>query len=207
MYRRIPKSNRYLYHYTSTENFKLIMDAMSLRFNHYSKMNDPRESKYWSSSMNKDDYQKYIVEAPMKEKVNNLELYCSFNDERLKPFQKMKDKIQVLSFTMDEEQFCSGKDESNAYLYRGFGNPYFWSHYGNSQKGVCFQFDRGSILKHFQKVDADDLFSGREITYNNEVHEGNPAFIRFSDLGIKSIESIVKECVFGNQDHYLFRVC
>jgi hypothetical protein len=45
---------------------------MSLRFNHYSKMNDPRESKYWSSSLNKEDYQRYIIDAPMKEKVKIL---------------------------------------------------------------------------------------------------------------------------------------
>ena len=204
MYRRTPKSNKYLYHYTSPENFKLIMKGMSLRFNHYSNMNDPRESKYWSSSMNKEDYHQYIEDAPMKEKIINLELYSSFNDEKLRPFQEMKDKIQVLSFTMDEEQFRFGRDEPNAYLYRGFGNPYFWAHYGNSQKGVCLQFDKKSLLKHFQKVDADILFSGRDIKYNDEVHEGNPAFIRFSELGNSSIESIVKECIFENQDHYLF---
>jgi hypothetical protein len=131
-------------------------------------------------------------------------MYCAFNDDRLKPFQEMKRKIQVLSFTMDEEQFYFGKDEPNAYLYRGFGNPYFWAHYGNSQKGVCFQFDKEALMKQFQQIDADKLFLGRKIKYNDEVHEGNPSFIRFSSLEKNSIDTIVKDCIFENQEHYLF---
>jgi hypothetical protein len=204
MYRRIPKLRKYLYHYTSPSSFEKIMEWMSLRFNFYKKMNDPKESKYWSCSVKKEDVDKYIFNSNAVDKQKNLELYTSFNENRLKPFQNMKMKIQVMSFTTDNPDFVFGKDENNAYLYRGFGNPYFWAHYGNAQKGVCFQFDMEAIEKRFSNLTADYKFEGRKIKYSNEVFEGNPAFIRFADLRVKSIKDLVKDCIFENQEHYLF---
>lgn len=203
MYRRVPQK-KYLYHYTSPESFEKIMKGMSLRFNFYKNMNDPKESKYWSSSICEKDVITFVKNACMKDKPDNLNLYYSFNEDRLNSFQKMKMKIQVLSFTTDNPVDEFGTDQADAYLHRGFGNPYFWAHYGNAQKGICIQFDTKAIEKKFEKIKVDHKFSGRHIIYDNDLFEGNPAFVRFSDLLKKSIEEIVKDCIFKNQDHYLF---
>gem|GEM_PF-5717127 len=193
-----------MYHYTSPSSFEKIIEGMSLRFNFYKNMNDPKESKYWSCSIKKEDVDKYIFNSNGPDKKKYLELYTSFNENRLEPFQRMKMKIQVLSFTTDNPNFKFGKDEKNAYLFRGFGNPYFWAHYGNDQRGICLQLDMKAIEKGFNDLIADYKFEGRKIKYSNEIFEGNPAFINFADLHVKSIDDLVRDCIFENQEHYLF---
>lgn len=204
LYRRIPKNKEYLYHYTSLSSFIKIIEGMSLRFNHYKNMNDPKESKYWSCSLKHEEYKKYIENTKLEEKRNNLTTYSNFNDEKIKYFHTMKSKIQVLSFTIDNPKYSFGKDEDNAYLYRGFGNPYMWSHYGNAQKGICLQLDKNLLIEKFNNLDVEHKFIPKQILYNNELHEGNPQFIYFKEILNKSIENLVKDCILENYDHYLF---
>lgn len=209
MYRRIPKDAKYLYHFTSPDTFYYIMKDVSLRFNFFSKVNDPKESKYWSASLNKED--KYIFDLNCPDKKQNILLYSEFSDLKIGPFDKMKNKIQVLCFTIDKYDNEMKCDKDNAYLFRGFGNPYFWSHYGSSktdrslQEGVCLQLNLDEIENKYLKLNVDHHFGKRKVNYSDEVYEGNPEFISFSDIKRHEIFDLVKRCIFKHQDHYLFK--
>lgn len=187
------------------------MKNMSLRFNFFSKVNDPKESKYWSASMKKEDMDKNIFDFYCPDKKQNLIKYSEFNDLKIKPFEKMKDKIQVLCFTIDKYDKEIKCDKDNAYLFRGFGNPYFWSHYGSSkldrslQEGVCLQLYLNDIERNFLKLNVDHHFENRKVLYSDEVYEGNPENISFNDIKKYEIFDLVKKCIFEHQDHYLFK--
>lgn len=203
MYRPIPQNN-YLYHYTSPSALIDIMKSKSLKFNYYKYMNDPKESKYWSCSIKDSDEKKYLFEANQNVKYQNVNQYSNFNYDRIKPFNDMKMKIQVLSFTTDNPDYKTGIKNDNCYIGRGFGNPYFWAHYGNSHKNICIQFNKEKIEAQYEKLQVDYKFAGRHINYNDELFEGNPSFINFIDLSTKKIDQIVKDCIFEHQDYYLF---
>jgi hypothetical protein len=209
MYRRIPKDHKYLYHYTSPSTFIDFIKCSSLRFNFFSKVNDPKECKYWSASLRSDETAKYIDDFYCSEKIKNRLLYFDFNEQKVKPFNQMKNKIQLLCFTTDKYEY-TGQDKDNAYLYRGFGNPYFWSHYGSSrddrslQEGVCIQLYLDEVENKFKNLNTDHKFGGRKVTYSNDIFEGNPKLLYFDDLAKLDTFDLVKKCIFDNEDHYLF---
>jgi hypothetical protein len=209
MYRRIPKNHKYLYHYTSPSTFIEYIKCSSLRFNFFSKVNDPKECKYWSASLRKDEIDKYIFDFNCPNKNKNILLYSEFNDNKVEPFNQMKNKIQLLCFTTDKYNY-TGSDRDNAYLYRGFGNPYFWSHYGSAkhdrsmQEGVCIQLYLDEVENKFKNFTADHKFRLRNVTYSDDIFEGNPEFLSFDDLVKYDTFPLVKKCIFDNQDHYLF---
>lgn len=196
MYKRTVDKDKYLYHYTSFESFQSIIEKSELRFNFFSKMNDPKESKYWSCSLTESDFKKYINK-------NTVQLFADFCYKKPSCFQKLKNKIQVVSFTHDIDFADNKTDIDDAYLYRGYGNPYFWSHYGNNHSGICIQFDKAKIEKEAEKLSCDILFKERIVEYFNKVYEGNPAFLKFGDL-TRNIEEVAKECIINNHNYYLF---
>lgn len=149
----LPPDVSYLYHYTTADTaLNHILKKRTLKFNSFSKVNDPRESKEWDIS-------------PFVRMGLNLELgqYDAISRE---VSEILKGNAKLVCFSRDKNE-AVGKWQPGALLERGFSKPSMWHHYGEKHNGLCLMFDRNKLNNSFIKaLDQSRLFSG-EVHYSN----------------------------------------
>lgn len=150
----LPPDALYLYHYTTTDTaLNHILKKRTLKFNSFSKVNDPRESKEWDIS-------------PFVRMGLNLELdqYDAISRE---VSDILKANAKIVCFSRDKNE-AIGEWQPEALLDRGFSKPSMWHHYGGKHNGLCLMFDRNKLNNAFiKRLDQSRLVSG-EVNYSNE---------------------------------------
>lgn len=147
-------ASAYLYHYTSTETaLEYILKTGTLLFNSFSRVNDPRESKYWDIST--------LIRADINFEP---EQYDALSSEIS---QILKSSAKLVCFSQDKPE-SQNAWQPRALLQRGFAKPSMWHHYANGHNGVCLMFSREKLLKSINKqLHSKQLFHG-QVAYTNE---------------------------------------
>lgn len=150
----LPANDLYLYHYTTIDiALDYILKNGTIKFNTFSKVNDPRESKKWDLSP--------FVRAEL-----NLELE-DYEEISRKISDLLKANAKLVCFCCDKQE-AIGKWQPEALLDRGFTKPSMWHHYGGKHNGVCLMFDRNKLNNAFIKqLNTKRLVSG-EVDYSNQ---------------------------------------
>lgn len=150
----LPPDAPYLYHYTTTcIALNHILKNGTLKFNSFSNVNDPRESKDWDIS-------------PFVRMGLNLELdqYDAISHE---VSDILKANAKLVCFSRDKNE-AIGKWQPEALLNRGFSKPSMWHHYGGKHNGLCLMFNRDKLNNAFiKRLDQSRLVSG-EVNYSNQ---------------------------------------
>lgn len=192
------QQNKYIYHYTSFSKLKLILENLQLRFNFYSSTNDPKENKQWSVSL-KDDYLGLInKETNKKRKSELINDVINFHDSRKEYIDNLKNNYQLLCFALDRD--CK---KEKSYLHRGFANSNLWAHYGDNHRGVCLIIEKEKFDESFGNLQNCDLLDSKKVKYCNEVYEGNPRHLSYSNLKEFGLKDRISK-YFDNQIDYLF---
>lgn len=150
----LPPDAFYLYHYTSTETaIKYILSYKTLRFNSYSAVNDPRESKQWDMMPTVRPYP--VLDLEDYEKLSKLVSAA------------LKQYAKLVCFSEDRDE-AIGKLQPGALFDRGFAKPCMWHHYANACDGICLMFDKKKLdLAFNEQLDVSRLISG-SVHYSNE---------------------------------------
>lgn len=161
----LPRDAPYLYHYTSADTaINCILKDGTLKFNPFSQVNDPRESKAWDMSP--------FVRADLSLSLEEYDAISRSISDTL------KSNAKLVCFSCDKDESV-GKWQPEALLDRGFAKPGMWHHYGNEHVGLCLMFDRNRLNEAFKKkLRSDRLVSGR-VAYSNDGIVPNPSLDPF----------------------------
>ncbi len=150
----LPLDASYLYHYTTTTTaLDYILKNGTLKFNSFSKVNDPRERKEWDMS-------------PFVRLNANLSLeqYDAISRE---VSDILKSNAKLVCFSRDKNE-AKGNWQPDARFGRGFVKPNMWHHYAGEHNGLCLMFDSKKLQDAFAKnLDATRLVSGK-VVYTNQ---------------------------------------
>lgn len=154
--------DKYLYHYTSVENAKLIISCNQLNFSPLNNSNDFIEEKVRISYVNKSD-NSYIgncmqvsqVSEYLRKRSKLLQLLCFSMDSHF-----TKAKINNLSFI-----HTKNKDNYFDVTGRGFAIPCMWAKYIPNHNGVCLIINK-SAFESFLEIDVD-YFVHDKVKYLN----------------------------------------
>ena len=214
--KRVYSQNKYiLYHYTSFDTAKRIIDGNSLRFSSPDNFNDPFD-------LNHDifDYESTIEEC--------VDFFCRFFPLDREAYTKRfslsvskdpdfirKNGIQMLTeFKEDIGVICFSEEYNNALM---------WSHYADKHKGVCLGINLGSNktynimpvnyikemyrLNFYKHLNPDMhllyiwlYYKSHIWEYENEVRAICPSISRFCDNNLRLIkfpQEDLKEIYFG----------
>ncbi|CUH95856.1 hypothetical protein P22_1942 [Propionispora sp. 2/2-37] len=164
-------SDKYLYHYTSADKAKIMLETYKIRFGLLEKTNDPRESMEW-------DF------------ISDINLGEGFPGDLFKHVTKtltneIKKRCKIACFTQDYngevymgESVCANK---------GFSKPRMWAQYADGHKGACIIIDRKALLATIYK-DFDKKFVYSENVLYDRISPLEKCF-RFNFNKINSPES------------------
>ena len=150
----LPAGASYLYHYTSADTaLNHILKNGTLKFNSFSLVNDPRESKSWD------------VAAFVRAELNlSYEQYDAISRE---VSDILKANAKLVCFSRDKDG-AIGKWQPEALFDRGFTKPSMWHHYSDKHSGLCLMFDQNKLDQAFRKkLNSDRLVSGK-VVYSNK---------------------------------------
>jgi hypothetical protein len=150
----LPPDASYLYHYTSADTaLNYILKNGTLKFNSFSQVNDPRESKAC-------DFSPFV-----RDDLNlSREQYDSISREIS---DVLKANAKIVCFSQDKDA-AIGKWQPEALLDRGFAKPSMWHHYGDKHCGLCLMFEWNKLNQAFLKqLDSGRLISGK-VDYSNK---------------------------------------
>lgn len=148
-YVKEPKNN-YIYHYTSLEGLKSIMQNANLWFSDIDYLNDESEVKYGYKLVT--DYLEENESKYSKDFIRDLQKFCS-SDNVL--YKENKEKLQARYFVLS----FSTADDSLP----------MWNYYSKNQNflGFSIQFKRKQLVEKIKKNVNHELFQGAVI-YNKQ---------------------------------------
>ncbi len=136
----------FLYHYTSMSTAFKILNTDTLRLSKLSRTNDTSEAKPKISVSEKEYEEKMRIIYDYFSQINqnNIELACFCRDTKKKSSsEKISDSLKY-----------------DDYSGRGFALPRMWAQYAENNKGVCFIFNKKSILESMDKLSPFIIKSG-----------------------------------------------
>lgn len=140
-------TQKYLYHYTSFDKALKIINSNKLLFSSITNTNDTTESKL-KISFDKPDQMTDAEFDLAREMVLNY-------------FNSFSASFKLMCFSMDSvlpSKYYNGnvynniKDQYYDYSGRGFALPRMWAQYANNNTGVCFIFNKQSILEKLSSI-------------------------------------------------------
>ena len=141
-----------LFHYTSAESARLILESQTLKFGKISKSNDPLEMKNLLVQSILRDYAKELDIKSVKYLESILGILCFAEGEFETPIK------------LDH----AGECELSRFDSRPkFFLPRMWAFYGENGKGVCLVFDRDKILDRI----SDTIALSHNIVHSSVKYE------------------------------------
>jgi hypothetical protein len=169
--------HRFLYHYTTREAaLGSILPAAELRVGLFRYMNDPREAKGWSFT---------IEGGPSLSPADVLAL----NQEAT---ALAKSTSKVLSFTRDDP---TSAGEGFGEFGRGYAHSALWAHYAGEHSGVCLVFDADALRQPIEQTlgPKGRLYAGC-VTYADAATEEIEAFtLSYSEVERLGVPGAVEE--------------
>lgn len=136
MIHQVSDSEKYVYHYTSTDvAYNFILKDGTLKLGRYAGTNDPKEYRNWDFSIGTNfakDLGAYDV----------AKLSRWLSDE-------LKRTVKVSCFATDTAPLSGDFTDSDIYR-RGFSKPRMWAQYGDRHRGVCLVFDKSLLNDHIR---------------------------------------------------------
>lgn len=139
----------YLYHFTSIEKAALILDSKSLKFSKITSTNDTLEAKPKMSYKNisSNENLKKIFDEINKINRKYIQLLCFSKDNKI----EKKSNSQITSLS--------------DYSGRGFALPRMWAQYAHNNDGVCFVFNKSTLLRTIHNELGANLICENNINY------------------------------------------
>lgn len=148
----VTDANRFIYHYTSLNTAKKILNGLSLRMGEFQGTNDPKESKEWHFDLLSKNHADFRG-------IDAGKLSSELSDT-------IKRHARVLCFCKDGQEL-TGSHLADVSL-RGHFKARMWAQYGGNHTGVCIVLDRNKLLERLKRDCGDAwLLSSGEITYRN----------------------------------------
>lgn len=148
----VSDANRFIYHYTSLNTAKRILNGLSLRMGVFQGTNDPKESKEWQFDLLSRNHADFRG-------IDARKLSSELSDS-------IKKHSRVLCFCKDGEGL-TGSHLADVSL-RGHFKARMWAQYGGNHTGACLVFDRGKLLERVRHDCGDaQLLSSGAVTYRN----------------------------------------
>ncbi len=175
-----------LYHFTKSDTaISFILPTMKLKFHKVKGLNDPIENL------------RHIFNENTESLILNYDNYQSNTSSIL----DIQNKYQVISF-------CSNK------LNDCFKNQIMWTHYGESNKGVCLEIDFDKFIAENKKnIDQKNIHHDK-IKYDNQSlkvppsinygvkKESVPEFARFNEERMNSFSKQVKNYLLYKNSYW-----
>ncbi len=150
---------KYLYHYTTLDNFKNILKSGTLRLYDIRSQKDPRELEFAADKLfakligyvnNKNRYSKEQIMAILPVMVFVSHKYCSNTDKLVEQFRNIFSfidnenifkSIEILLQDMNVDFFISSFSTSK-------NNLELWENYSDNKQGVVFQIETNHLPKY-----------------------------------------------------------
>lgn len=153
---------RFLYHYTSIEKLKLILDSRSLRLGPFESKNDPLEASVWRG-------QSLMVAAS--------EVGRSPSPDEGNAAERLRDEIDALrrrslmvSFGRDRVDDTEA-DEWDTIPLRGYAQPRMWAQYAASHHGACIVIDRLRFEESATATLTEGFADHGDVLYTNRLRD------------------------------------
>lgn len=121
----------YLYHYTSSETARKILESGSIRLGRYRNTNDPKESKDWHFSVGSVVNGRNLDHSTAQSMSDWLS-------------STIKSTARLACFCTDSPQLTG--NHLNDIFKRGYCKPRMWAQYGDGHRGVCLIFRTNQFL-------------------------------------------------------------
>ncbi|TCM36003.1 DUF2971 domain-containing protein [Kribbella sp. VKM Ac-2568] len=121
-----------VYHYTSRESLKAILETGTIRLNTLTGVNDPRERKKWTADN---------LSAPSGDMTGgyfNTQLEV---DEEIDRY--LRQGARIACFTSERQP--SPRSVAGTYFHRGWARPRMWAQYGQHHRGAVLAFDKEAL--------------------------------------------------------------
>ena len=141
-----------LFHYTSRESLRTILESGNLRLNTLDRINDPRERSEWIADK--------IVIPPGDITAHSL----AGQDEVLGQIDTvLRLGARVARLTSDRAR--SSELAASTYFHRGWGRARMWEQYGQQRQGAVLVFDKMALIESIDEerkvADGDSSPSAR----------------------------------------------
>ena len=136
---RVKNSQQYLYHYTSSDTARKIIQSGKLRLGRYTNTNDLKEAKLWHLNFGTNRGQGALEG-------------CT-SEVSLRVSSYIKHGARLLCFSQDEAGLSG--DPFQDIFSRGYAKPRMWAQYAEKHTGVCLVFDRNKLDQKIRKQQPD----------------------------------------------------
>lgn len=146
-----------LYHYTSREGLRAILESGNLRLNSLDRMNDPRERTEWVADS--------IVLPPGGVGIASLAKQHEVIDQ-VDVLLRLAARLACLT---DDRPLDPSGDPA-AFFHRGWGRARMWEQYGRQHTGAVLVFDKTELiaaLDESRAVGDGDVFSPSPVRYED----------------------------------------
>ncbi|NUP74402.1 MAG: DUF2971 domain-containing protein [Sinomonas sp.] len=180
---------KYLYHYTSVEKLRGILDSGTLRFSPYLNTNDPLESHFWVTWTRIPGGTDDEI-AARREEMKTL-LGENFDLRRA---------VKIACFTQDDSEV------NLSMLHRGWARPRMWDQYAEKHAGGCLVLDRAAWEQEIESSLASRgmRVTGQAVAYRNARFGGELDNITLDYEDVKSRGGIGVAQAFVNDHQELF---
>lgn len=181
--------DRWVFHYTSLDNAKLIAESGVLWFKSMATKNDPREFK---------------APEPVTMRVHGAGPQASPEQVREAIDRITRWRLDVLagSFTMDSDHGAPASGtRANA---RGYARPALWAHYADKHRGVCFVFERQAIIDTLADIYGTS-YVAQDIEYPPDPFKSLGMYLDVNVVDAHGIEWAVAHHVTRHRTELLFR--
>ena len=170
----------YLYHYTSAETARKILDSGALKLARFRNTNDPKESKDWHFSVGA-----RTNTGPDHPTAQRMSDWLS---------AEIKSIARLVCFCTDSGPLTG--DNVKDIFKRGYSKPRMWAQYGQSHAGVCMIFKSHEFLAATrERFTKDQLRAYGNVQYANR--SVVPDFFSSDDhpylIDLESYEEVGKE--------------
>lgn len=122
----------YLFHYTSPESLKSILEYGTVRLNSLDNMNDPREKKTWTP--------RHLL---LPEGEMTLESLARADLIHAEPDRLLREGARIACFTRERTRHEDA--DPTSLFHRGWARARMWDTYGRKHAGACLVFDYGAL--------------------------------------------------------------
>lgn len=140
-----------LYHYTTIEAaIEKILFEKQLRLSPFRALNDPREAKDFSYSLQGTGLPPEGIDQK------------HFGTDR-KLNELLKDQGKLICFSLD---IVDKHTDRNLYFLKGYAKSRMWSQYGQNHRGVCLVFERNRLVESIRsQAKSEDIVYFGEVSY------------------------------------------
>ena len=202
MHRPIKDTNKYIYHYTSSEiAINHILKTKTLKANSILLTNDPKENKPWSVGLT--NHISNLTNHKIKtEKARIIHQVMEYNDEQRSAIEKKKRCYFLICFSTDHIHQRS--IDNNSTFNRGYGISPMWTHYANNHEGVCLIFDKFEFEKTLTILSNIKIYKNF-VKYSEDIYNGNPNYIHYLDICNNSINNVIEKYLEERIDSLFFQ--